>query len=89
MKLTLVIPFFGRSFTLSDPLKWLPGSEISGLGKEGLFTQDSGFLAYFEICEMLAQGNWRINTDSVSSPFAVKGDQWIGFDNAKSVLNKV
>lgn len=88
-KLTLGIPFFGRSFTLTNPDYWMPGSQVRGLGKEGFFTQDSGFLAYFEICDMISRENWNVNSDSVDSPFAVKEDQWIGYDDSKSILNKV
>lgn len=88
-KLMLGIPFFGRSFSLANPEKWEPGSEIKGLGNEGPFTQDDGFLGYFEICEMFTQSNWKKNKDSSDNPYAVKGDQWIGYDDTKSVSRKV
>lgn len=87
-KLTLGIAFYGRTFTLSNPKKWLPGSPVLGLGHEGPFTQNKGFLAYFEICQMFSEGNWRINTDSIGSSYAVKGDQWVGYDDPRSILNK-
>ncbi|XP_052133150.1 chitinase-3-like protein 1 [Frankliniella occidentalis] len=88
-KLVLGVPFYGRSFTLKDPARYVPGSAIKGLGKEGRYTQEKGFLAYFEICELQAEGGWRLQVDRAGSPFMVKGDQWVGYEDAVSVTNKM
>lgn len=88
-KLVLGIPFFGRSFTLANPNDWKPGSEIRGLGREGKYTQEKGFLAYFEVCGKLEEPGWRKNSDSVGSPYISRNDQWIGYDDPSSVRNKV
>jgi hypothetical protein len=62
---------------------------INGFGKEGYYTQEQGFLAYFEICELLEDKSWRKETDDVGSPYIVKGDQWIGYDSRESLATKV
>lgn len=66
-----------------------PSAPIKGFGKEGYYTQEQGFLAYFEICELLEDTSWRKETDDVGSPYVVKGDQWIGYDNQESLATKV
>lgn len=88
-KLVLGVPFYGRTFTLKDPMRTTPGSPIKGLGKEGRYTQEKGFLAYFEICELQAEGGWRTATDRAGSPFMAKDDQWVGYEDAASIANKM
>lgn len=66
-----------------------PPAPIKGFGKEGYYTQEQGFLAYFEICELLEDKSWKKETDDVGSPYIVKGDQWIGYDNRDSLATKV
>lgn len=83
------VPFYGRSFTLKDPGRSGPGAPIKGLGKEGRYTQEKGFLSYFEICELQSEGGWRTQVDRAGSPFMVKGDQWVGYEDAISIANKV
>ncbi|KAJ9583495.1 hypothetical protein L9F63_022158, partial [Diploptera punctata] len=88
-KLIVGIPFYGRSFTLSNINLTLPSSPIRGFGKEGYYTQERGFLAYFEICDLLEDKSWRRETDDVGSPYIVKGDQWIGYDDKESISTKM
>jgi len=66
-----------------------PPAPIKGFGKEGFYTQEQGFLAYFEICELLEDKSWRKETDDMGSPYIVKGDQWIGYDSRESLATKV
>ena len=49
----------------------------------------SGGLAYFEICTLLKEGDWIEMEDEAGSPYIVKGDQWIGYDTADSILAKM
>lgn len=87
------VPFYGRSYTLQDTTISKPGSPISGPGKEGKYTQEKGFLSYFEICERLLEGNngnpWMHYTDEIGSPYMVQGDQWVGFEDPRSISQKV
>ncbi|CAG2057686.1 unnamed protein product, partial [Timema podura] len=60
-----------------------------GFGLEGKYTQEQGFLAYFEVLELMEDNHWRKETDDVGSPYIVKGDQWIGYDNPDSIATKM
>ena len=71
-KLLLGTPFYGRSFTLSSENSKSPGSRSSGPGKPGEFTDEAGFLAYYEICRMIKDGGWTEETDSDGNPYIYK-----------------
>ncbi|XP_071446319.1 probable chitinase 10 [Hetaerina americana] len=89
-KLVVGVPFYGRSFTLANATHNQPGAPIAGLGKPGFYTQEAGYMAYFEICEKAEEGGgWTKRVDEGGSPYMVKGDQWIGYDNQESIANKI
>lgn len=53
------------------------------------FTREAGFLSYFEICKNLKNGwNEEWSEDS-KVPFAYSSDEWVGFENIKSLTLKV
>ncbi|XP_043487176.1 probable chitinase 10 [Polistes fuscatus] len=88
-KLIIGMPTYGRSFTLSNPSNFRVHSAASGGGKAGEYTKESGFLAYYEICEMLQNGAAYIWDDEMKVPYLVYGDQWVGFDDERSIRNKM
>nr|XP_018905689.1 PREDICTED: probable chitinase 3 [Bemisia tabaci]XP_018905690.1 PREDICTED: probable chitinase 3 [Bemisia tabaci] len=88
-KLVIGMPTYGRTFTLSNPSVFKVNSPASGGGKAGEYTKESGFLAYYEICEMLKNGATYIWDDEMKVPYCVAGDQWIGFDDERSIRNKM
>ncbi|KAL1420883.1 hypothetical protein MTO96_004261 [Rhipicephalus appendiculatus] len=65
-------------------LNWVPG-------QAGPVTGESGYLGYNEICAQLkASKDWKITRDlRVVAPVAVKGNLWIGYDDAQSLTAKV
>ena len=66
-KLLLGTPFYGRTFTLTTG-STSPGSPSSGNGgTPGKYTEEEGFLAYFEVCSLIAEGGWTETTDSDGS----------------------
>ncbi|XP_065558234.1 probable chitinase 10 isoform X2 [Artemia franciscana] len=88
-KLIIGMPTYGRSFTLSNSGNYFVNAPSSGGGKAGVFSREAGFLAYYEICEMLRSGaayNW---DDEMQVPFLVHGDQWVGFDDERAIRNKM
>ncbi|KAG7164862.1 chitinase 10-like 5, partial [Homarus americanus] len=87
-KLVVGVPFYGRSFTLSNKNDANPGSRAKSGGKEGQYTQERGFLAYHEICQMQEQTGWTLKRDSVGGPYAKKDDQWIGYDDPQYIKKK-
>lgn len=88
-KLIIGMPTYGRSFTLANPDKHGVNNPASGGGKAGEYTKESGFLAYYEICEMLLNGGVYVWDDEMKVPYAVQGDQWVGFDDERSIRNKM
>ncbi|XP_058799608.1 acidic mammalian chitinase-like [Phymastichus coffea] len=52
------------------------------------YTADEGSLGYNEICEVQLAGGWSLNfQEEQRVPYAFE-DQWIGYDNPKSVQEK-
>ncbi|KAB0800036.1 hypothetical protein PPYR_07916 [Photinus pyralis] len=88
-KLIIGMPTYGRSFTLSNSGRYKVNSPATGGGKEGVYTKESGFLAYYEVCEMLRNGASYIWDDEMKVPYAVQGDQWVGFDDERSIRHKM
>ncbi|KAL1492113.1 hypothetical protein ABEB36_012603 [Hypothenemus hampei] len=88
-KIILGIPFFGRSFTLQFSNDSSVGAPIKGPGHEGFYTQTPGFLAYFEICDMIVNEGWLQNKDFDGSPYIINGDQWIGYEDQESIKQKI
>lgn len=89
-KLIIGMATYGRTFTLSNPANFKVNSPASGGGKAGEYSKESGFLAYYEVCEMLKSGLASyIWDDEMKVPYAVMGDQWVGFDDERSIRNKM
>lgn len=90
-KLILGLPFFGRSYTLQSKDSTELGALIKGPGQAGYYTQRPGFLAFFEICDLLLDDKhaWVKDTDDSGSPYITNGDQWIGYDDVDSIERKV
>jgi chitinase len=88
-KLVIGMPTYGRSFTLSDSSQYIVNSPAKDGGKAGEYTREAGFLAYYEVCDMLIEGANYIWDDEMKVPYLVKGDQWVGFDDEKSIRNKM
>jgi chitinase len=88
-KLVLGIATFGRCFTLADAANNGLGAPVIGPCKNGTYTREAGFLAYYEICQVLNEGATRVWADEHKAPYAYKGDQWIGYDDEESLGIKV
>lgn len=89
-KLVLGMPLYGRTYTLKDPSEHGFNAPTWGPGESGPFTREPGLLGYNEICTLISTGGWKVTRDpNVDAPVAVKGNLWIGFDDAESLANKV
>nr|XP_042910581.1 chitinase-3-like protein 1 isoform X1 [Parasteatoda tepidariorum]XP_042910582.1 chitinase-3-like protein 1 isoform X2 [Parasteatoda tepidariorum] len=88
-KIVLGMGLYGRSFTLTDPSKTDLGSPAKGPGRGGPITKEPGMLGYNEICLNLKQGWKEVVPDKVDAPYAYSGDQWVGYDDKKSIGIKV
>ncbi|XP_040573319.1 probable chitinase 10 [Lepeophtheirus salmonis] len=88
-KMVIGMPTYGRSFTLASKRNYIVNSPSKDGGKTGEYTREAGFLAYYEICEMLLKGANYIWDDEMKVPYLVKGDQWVGFDDERSIRHKM
>ncbi|GAB6028059.1 Chitinase 2 [Chamberlinius hualienensis] len=83
--LVVGIAAYGNSFTLSNILTNGVGAPVSSPGFPGPFLRRRGILGYNEICQLNLteryEPAWR-------SPYGVKGNQWVGFDNRNSTIQK-
>ncbi|KAH7963159.1 hypothetical protein HPB52_019779 [Rhipicephalus sanguineus] len=89
-KLLLGMPLYGRTFTLANPSNNGFLAPTVGPGPAGPVTGESGYLGYNEICTQLKTSkDWKITRDPrVVAPVAVKGNLWIGYDDAQSLTAK-
>lgn len=88
-KLVIGMPTYGRSFTLTSRNEFIVNSPAKDGGKAGEYTREAGFLSYYEVCQMLLDGASYIWDDEMKVPYLVKGDQWVGFDDERSIRNKM
>lgn len=89
-KINIGLVTYGRSFTLANPSVHDIGSPATGPGQIGQYVPESGDFAYAELCEQANQGLWQIYRNQAQAvPYAVKGDQWVGFDDEESISAKV
>jgi len=88
-KLIIGMPTYGRSFTLADPRQYIVNSPSTDGGEAGVFSGESGFLAYYEVCQHLRSGGVYVYDEEMQVPYMVKGSLWVGFDDEKSIRNKM
>ncbi|CAG5135461.1 unnamed protein product, partial [Candidula unifasciata] len=86
--LNIGIATYGRSFTLEDAKRNSILSPATGAGTAGTFTKEAGVMAYYEICDLAAQGGQIVQERSQKNPYIVKDDQWVGYDDVASVTAK-
>ncbi|XP_029640998.1 chitinase-3-like protein 1 [Octopus sinensis] len=88
-KLVLGMTAAGNTYTLKNATKHGLGAPVEKAGEKGPYTKQEGFLSYYEICNKLNKDNYTYEWDDIQTvPFAYKGDQWIGFDDYRSIQLK-
>ncbi|KYM85390.1 Chitotriosidase-1 [Atta colombica] len=90
-KVVLGIPTYGRSYTLFNQDATELGSPADGPGTEGEATREKGYLAYYEICESIADSDeWEVvqPNPKAMGPYAFKDNQWVGYDDEDIVKLK-
>ncbi|GIX80513.1 chitotriosidase-1 [Caerostris extrusa] len=82
-KIILGMGTYGRSFTLANPSDNKLGAATTGPGSAGPMTKEPGMLGYNELC---LDKEWtEVFVPKVEAPYAYKGNQWVGYDNVKSI----
>ncbi|XP_058054145.1 acidic mammalian chitinase [Anopheles bellator] len=89
-KLVLGIPLYGRSFTLANVANSEIGAAVVGGGTAGPYTREPGVMGYNEFCERLRTESWDLRWSAQQqAPYAVRNNQWLGYDDLRSVQLKV
>ena len=83
----VALPTYGRSFTLKDPAVNGFGAPATA-GKPGITEHYApGTLTYYEICQMIKKGATVTRyKDQGNLAVAIKGDQWVGYDDVKKTM---
>lgn len=89
-KLIVGIPLYGKSFTLTNSANYGVGAPVSGAGNAGNFIAEGGFLPYNEICYNIKNSVFARYWDNTQKvPYAVGGNQWVGYDDSESIAYKI
>ncbi|XP_076460167.1 chitotriosidase-1-like [Babylonia areolata] len=88
-KLVLGIAGYGQSFTLQESGQHGVGAPTNGSGSPGPWRHMSGQLAYYEVCEYIKAGGEEVWDDLQCVPYVYLGNQWVGYDNPRSIKEKV
>ncbi|XP_033215191.1 acidic mammalian chitinase-like [Belonocnema kinseyi] len=89
-KLMMGLAFYGKSYTLKDPKVVGRGAPSAGAGVAGPYTRANGSLAYYEICDLIKNKNWKVINDTEQHvPYAYSYDQIVAFDDVASLEEKV
>lgn len=88
-KIIIGMATYGRTFTLANHQQTAIGAPTTGPGTPGKYTREAGFMSYYEICqEMETRGTQRWD-DEQKVPYYYNGKLWVGFDNVRSITEKV
>ncbi|XP_051164101.1 probable chitinase 10 [Leptopilina boulardi] len=83
-KLLMGVPMYGQSYRLSSTSHYELDNPAAGPGTPGEYTRQPGMLAYHEICNRIKKKNWKTGP----APNAYFKDQWVAYDNSKSIMEK-
>ncbi|EHA19726.1 hypothetical protein ASPNIDRAFT_122397, partial [Aspergillus niger ATCC 1015] len=95
-KVLLGLGFYGRSFTLANPSCDTPGcpfntaNNSTGGGVAGECTQTSGILSDYEINRIIEDYSVNVKYDETAGVnwMTWSGNQWVSFDNARTLKQK-
>ncbi|XP_072223952.1 acidic mammalian chitinase-like isoform X2 [Leuresthes tenuis] len=85
-KLNMGFATYGRIFRLSTQSSQV-GAPASGPANAGAFTREAGFWSYYEICTFLEGASVQLIEDQ-KVPYAIKQNEWVGYDNKESFNTK-
>ncbi|CAF3291975.1 unnamed protein product [Rotaria sp. Silwood2] len=89
-KIVMGLAVYGRTFRLASSTKNYIGAPAVGPGNAGLYTNEQGFLVYYEICTRVKQQGWtKIFDEEHKLNYAYKDEQWIGYDDLYSINYKI
>ncbi|XP_045208460.2 putative chitinase 1 [Mercenaria mercenaria] len=78
-KLVIGVPFYGHTFTLADKQQASMGDNSTA----------GGSMPYYQICQTLTRNDTiHVRLDRERVPYFVYDDQWVGYDDAQSIMEK-
>ncbi|KAM9351286.1 acidic mammalian chitinase-like [Symphorus nematophorus] len=86
-KLNMGFATYGRTFQLSTQSSQV-GAPASGPAAAAAFTREAGFWSYYEICTFIQGASVHLIEDQ-KVPYAIKQNEWVGYDNKESFETKV
>jgi chitinase len=90
-KLLIGLATYGRGFNLANAANSSVGAPATGACAKQTYTQEDGYAAYYEICNLIDKQGYKDKyDDQQQSAYAVGGANiWIGYDNVKSFNAKL
>lgn len=88
-KLFVGLAFYGHTWALQNPGQHGLHAPASGPGEAGQYSQQGGTLYYYELCQKVKDGWTKEYDKEGEAPYAYKGNQWVGYDDEKSLTVKV
>lgn len=86
-KLLLGVPLFAQSYTM-DSSNTAVGSSSSGPGRQHPGSLRPGYMTFGEVCSQVSK--WQKKFDKIAQvPYAYKGDQWISYEDGRSISAKM
>lgn len=82
-KLIMGFATYGRTFRITSADNGV-GAPASGPASAGSYTREAGFWSYYEICIFVKSGATVHWIEEQMVPYAIKGHEWVGFDNQRS-----
>ncbi|KAK7113239.1 chitotriosidase-1-like [Littorina saxatilis] len=87
-KLVIGVSSYGRSFTLTNPSQNGLGVPAGQAGQAGTYTRENGFLAYYEVCQVIQNGGQVHEDPEQHVRYVTSGNQWVGTEDVKSMTEK-
>lgn len=88
--LSIGLALYGRAWSL--PQTDNPGVSVPALGPApgGAFTEEPGYLGFYEICAAIKSGQLRRHFDRYARvPYASGQNVWVSYDDVESIRQKV
>lgn len=87
-KLVVGLSSYGRGFSLKNPSETNMGDSSRGFSAEQPITRNKGIMSYYEICRQVKNGWTAKFHPEHQVMYAYEGDQWISYDNVKTIAIK-
>ncbi|CAG5132918.1 unnamed protein product, partial [Candidula unifasciata] len=88
-KIILGLATYGLGWKLVDGSQTGVRAPADGGNTKGKYTEESGILSHYEICEKVINEGWEVKwIDEQKVPYAYGGGEWVGFDSPDSFYLK-